>query len=192
MAKTKYATDSDEQEITRILAIMKPRLDILRDTDFHGNHWGNAKEAITFLVVNGHDRVAHELARRFASDRPAFVDDRALGGQAAQSNWSNRVTPGDAVKAIRALNTATRPGLRGLDCAGGSCAAAFRGGMRGLGAGDVRQQAEQHLRARWDHPGRKGWQGSMTFAQYRSANLSSVIRNIRDGRLPDGRGGYKD
>jgi len=126
MAKTKYATAQDNAAISRILRTMKPKLD---GTDL----WGAAKEAISYLVVNESWATAEMVARDFMAGRPAFVDDR-IGGQAAQSDWSYRVTKGAMFKAVKALNTASRSGLRGADCAGGSCAAAFRGGMRGLSA----------------------------------------------------------
>jgi hypothetical protein len=55
----------------------------------------------------------------------------------------------------------------------------------------IKEQAEKHLRARWAWLGRRNWQGSLSFKVYRSANLRTVMGNIRDGLVPDGRGKYR-
>jgi len=141
MAKTKYATAQDEAQIRETLGIMTRRLNRIRDGAFPGyNTWGAAKEVITFLVVNGHDHAAAKVARDFAAGRQTFVDDR-VGGEAAQSNWSNRVTRRDMFKGIHELNDAPKvgglvhDGFGGASAAGGPLSAAFHGVAASLGAG---------------------------------------------------------
>jgi len=158
MTHTKYANAQDEAAISRILRTMKPKLD---GTDL----WGYAKEAVTYLVVNGNVFTAEALARDFMAGRPAFVDDR-IGGTAAQSSWAHRTTKGRMFKAVKALNAgagrvfrdAPRGPTRGPGPRrGGGLSAAFHGVAAGLGGsgGDARRYAytgpnyDIHSGARW-------------------------------------------
>lgn len=101
--RTKYATPEQDAEITRLLEKMTPNLDAMRDLNDGGGYWGAAKDAITWLVVNDAWMVAESVASGVARlDTSIYVDDR-VGGSAASSGWTTRVTRGEAIKGIKAL-----------------------------------------------------------------------------------------
>ncbi len=55
---------------------------------------------------------------------------------------------------------------------------------------EILARAEAHMEARWKYLGEMCWQGKVTKKRYFSANRKTVVRNIKWGSVPDGKGFY--